>query len=106
MAENIGVAQGKEKHPVVLFAQLRRHEECLDAACGVGEICLPVQAADEDTREGHRTQGITRDHHGFGKEAGFARTALNPCAATGRQYGAELRSEEHTSELQSLMSIS
>src|SRR3546814_5212878 len=94
MAENIGVAQGKEKHPVVLFAQLRRHEECLYAACGVGEICLPVQAADEDTREGHRTQGITRDHHGFGKEAGFARTALNP------------RSEEHTSELQSLMRIS
>src|SRR3546814_15846955 len=43
MAENNGVAQGKEKHPVVLFAQLRRHEECLDAACGVGEICLPVQ---------------------------------------------------------------
>src|SRR3546814_1514855 len=83
----------------------RQTGQLLRAAVGEGGEARPS----DEFRLGHqllehRTDGLGAQEHGLGDAAGVQQAVGEDVSALG--VGAELRSEEHTSELQSLMRIS
>src|SRR3546814_6254870 len=99
------------------FSSRRRHTRCA-LVTGVQTCALPICRCDEALwpawRQGgeNRLCGRRRRDHRAGRDAGDDRDGMarrpkaGRASSEGRRDRGEIRSEEHTSELQSLMRIS
>src|SRR3546814_1340697 len=88
------------------IGEQRGLQRALDDEIGIAFFRHRVAAIVMDTMAVHRQRGIAEKQHRIGIDAGHPRYLRVRCIARRIVGSAGRRSEEHTSELQSLMRIS